>query len=151
MNALDTSSVDLSNIVDGLDLEDELFGSTEGDDGIDTLAGTTKGAVIDDEDTAAPTTNVPAATDTAVEGTFIPANGGGSKADKARVIFARMYGKAQRKDVIAAFVAEAGLTAKGAGTYYQNFTAKLKKAEALTKPAVAADVTVDDEGATLEA
>lgn len=55
-----------------------------------------------------------------------------TKADKAREIFARMYGKPNvaRKDVINVFIAEAGLTKAGAGTYYQNFTKKLKEAAA---------------------
>lgn len=46
-----------------------------------------------------------------------------SKADVARAIFAEMTGAA-RKDVIARFISEAGLTKAGAATYYQN----LKKA-----------------------
>lgn len=49
-----------------------------------------------------------------------------SKASKAREIFNKLYpqvieGKKARKDVIAAFVDKAGLTAAGASTYYQKF------------------------------
>lgn len=43
-----------------------------------------------------------------------------SKAAKAREIFNDMQGS-PRKDVVGKFVAEAGLTEKGAATYYQNF------------------------------
>lgn len=43
-----------------------------------------------------------------------------SKAAKAREIFSEMQGQ-PRKDVVQKFVAEAGLTEKGAATYYQNF------------------------------
>jgi hypothetical protein len=44
-----------------------------------------------------------------------------SKADLARGIFAEMHGQPNvaRKDIIARFIAEAGLTKAGAGTYYQ--------------------------------
>lgn len=43
-----------------------------------------------------------------------------SKAAKAREIFSEMSGS-PRKDVVQKFVEEAGLTEKGAATYYQNF------------------------------
>lgn len=43
-----------------------------------------------------------------------------SKAAKAREIFNDMQGS-PRKDVVGKFVSEAGLTEKGAATYYQNF------------------------------
>jgi len=46
-----------------------------------------------------------------------------SKTALARVVFARMHGNSPRKDVIAAFISEVGLTANGASTYYQ----KLKR------------------------
>jgi hypothetical protein len=50
-----------------------------------------------------------------------------TKADKARVIFAECYGMEKvpaRGDMIKRAVAEAGLTAKGAATYLQNYKAK---------------------------
>lgn len=52
-----------------------------------------------------------------------------TKAGKARAIFAEAYpdGKTttmQRKDILARFVNEAGLTKAGAGTYLQNFKNK---------------------------
>jgi hypothetical protein len=43
-----------------------------------------------------------------------------SKAEKARAIFGEMQ-NSPRKDVVARFVTDAGLTEKGAATYYQNF------------------------------
>lgn len=46
-----------------------------------------------------------------------------SKMDLARAVFAEMPG-ASRKDVIARFVAEVGLTEKGASTYYQSIKGK---------------------------
>lgn len=48
------------------------------------------------------------------------------KADLARAIFDRMYGQpgVARKDIIKAFVNEAGLTEKGAATYFQNIKDK---------------------------
>jgi len=56
---------------------------------------------------------------------------GPSKMDKAQVVFDKMTADGQaRKDIIAAFVKEAGLTKAGAQTYYQN----LKK-KAATNPA----------------
>lgn len=52
-----------------------------------------------------------------------------TKAQKARIIFAEAYpdGKTtivQRKDILARFVNEAGLTKAGAGTYLQNMKDK---------------------------
>lgn len=47
-----------------------------------------------------------------------------SKAGVARAIFRKLGGKRPRKDVIAAFIDQAGLTPAGASTYYQ----KLKSA-----------------------
>jgi hypothetical protein len=50
-----------------------------------------------------------------------------TKADKAREIFKECYGMATvpaRGDMIKRAVAEAGLTAKGAATYLQNYKAK---------------------------
>ena len=44
-----------------------------------------------------------------------------SKASVARAIFAEDFGRVARKDVIARFMAEAGLTKAGAATYYQKF------------------------------
>ena len=44
-----------------------------------------------------------------------------SKASVAREIFALNFGKVARKDVIALFMSEAGLTKAGAATYYQKF------------------------------
>ena len=52
-----------------------------------------------------------------------------TKADKARVIYGRMAGAA-RKDVVAAFQAELGLSAAGSATYFQNIKASLAKATA---------------------
>lgn len=46
-----------------------------------------------------------------------------NKTALAAAIFARMYGKKERKDVIAAFVEKVGLTANGASTYYQKLKA----------------------------
>jgi len=45
-----------------------------------------------------------------------------SKADKAREIFKRMYGKkgVERKDIVKAFQDEAKCTVKGSQTYYFN-------------------------------
>lgn len=45
-----------------------------------------------------------------------------SKADVARNIFKKMGGKASRKEVIEAFVNDAGLSPAGASTYYQRFS-----------------------------
>jgi hypothetical protein len=42
-----------------------------------------------------------------------------TKADQARVIFTRLAGSA-RKDVVAAFQSEIGLSAAAAATYFQN-------------------------------
>lgn len=50
-----------------------------------------------------------------------------TKADLARAIFKEHYGNMERKDIIALFISQADLTIKGAATYYQNFTAQLKK------------------------
>jgi hypothetical protein len=50
---------------------------------------------------------------------------GGSKMDRAKAVYNRMAGAA-RKDVIAAFVSEVGLTPAGAGTYYQQIKSKNK-------------------------
>jgi hypothetical protein len=47
------------------------------------------------------------------------AQDGETKAMKARVIFKRMKGKS-RKEVLLAFVSEAGLTIAGAATYFSN-------------------------------
>jgi hypothetical protein len=50
-----------------------------------------------------------------------------TKADKARAIFAECYGMEKvpaRGDMIKRAVAEAGLTAKGAATYLQNYKSK---------------------------
>lgn len=47
-----------------------------------------------------------------------------SKAAKAQTIFTKFYGKKTRAEIIEKFIAQAGLTANGAATYYQ----KMKKA-----------------------
>ena len=54
-----------------------------------------------------------------------------TKADKARTIFqanwpAILGGKVVRKDVIALLKKQAGLTAHGAATYYQNMVSKAR-------------------------
>ena len=46
-----------------------------------------------------------------------------NKTAQAQAIFARMYGKKERKEVIAAFIEKVGLTANGASTYYQKLKA----------------------------
>lgn len=46
-----------------------------------------------------------------------------NKTAQAQVIFTRMYGKKERKEVIAAFIEKVGLSAAGASTYYQKFKA----------------------------
>lgn len=46
-----------------------------------------------------------------------------NKTAQAQAIFARMYGKKERKEVIAAFVEKVGLTPNGASTYYQKLKA----------------------------
>lgn len=50
-----------------------------------------------------------------------------SKASIARSLFVANYGKLARKDVIALFITEAGLTKAGAATYYQNFVKARKE------------------------
>jgi hypothetical protein len=52
-----------------------------------------------------------------------------TKADKARAIYARLTGSA-RKDVVAAFQTEIGLSAAASATYFQNIKASLAKATA---------------------
>ena len=111
------TSADVSSFVDSLNLDDELIGSTVGDDGIDLLAGTSAPA----DTTTAPAAEVIATAPVAGE----------SKAAHARRIFNLHYGKKSRKDILALFVSEAKCTEKGAATYYQNETAKLKKAAEL--------------------
>ena len=49
-----------------------------------------------------------------------------SKAEKARAIFKMMKGAA-RKDVIAAFMKDAGLSKAGASTYFQNIKKENRK------------------------
>ena len=46
-----------------------------------------------------------------------------NKTAQAQAIFTRMYGKKERKEVIAAFIEKVGLTANGASTYYQKLKA----------------------------
>ena len=46
-----------------------------------------------------------------------------NKTAQAQAIFTKMYGKKERKDVIAAFIEKVGLTANGASTYYQKLKA----------------------------
>lgn len=46
-----------------------------------------------------------------------------NKTAAAQAIFTRMYGKKERKDVIAAFIEKVGLTPNGASTYYQKLKA----------------------------
>lgn len=46
-----------------------------------------------------------------------------NKTAQALAIFTRMYGKKERKEVIAAFIEKVGLSAAGASTYYQKFKA----------------------------
>lgn len=53
-----------------------------------------------------------------------------SKADNARAIFESMAGSA-RKDVIAAFRSQVGLSDAAAATYYQNIKAKAGKSGAV--------------------
>lgn len=48
---------------------------------------------------------------------------GDSKASKAREYFAANFGSKARKDIVAYFVSDLGLTANGAATYYQKFKA----------------------------
>ena len=117
-----TGSADLGAIVDGLDLDNELFGLTEDDDGKSvSLVGTSAPAtIIEDESTDAPVIAV------ATPAPVVVAPGVPSKAQLARAIFVANYGKLARKDVIKAFIAQAGLTDKGAATYYQNFTKDVK-------------------------
>lgn len=124
-----SSSADLADVIGSLDLDNELLGSTEADDGVDLLAGKTTAPA--EEDKVVDTT--PAAAPV-VAGTTAP-----SKADLARAIFNANYGVLARKDIIAKFISEAGLTKAGAGTYYQNFTAKMKKAAELTAGATTTD------------
>ena len=115
-NNMDT--LDVNNVVDQLDLSElDKVGHLDESD----LPGS-KPLEADESNESAPVVTAPAAV-----GVTAP-----TKADKAREIFARMYGKPNvaRKDVINAFIAEAGLTKAGAGTYYQNFTKKLKDANA---------------------
>lgn len=54
-----------------------------------------------------------------------------TKADKARAIFTKMTGQGkERKDIVAAFESEVGLSHAAAATYYQNIkTAAAKAAE----------------------
>jgi hypothetical protein len=56
-----------------------------------------------------------------------------SKAAKAREIFSEMAGS-PRKDVVQKFVAEAGLTEKGAATYYQNFRKEAGMVQSRVQP-----------------
>ena len=74
-------------------------------------------------------------TNTAAE---TPAAAAPKKSEIARVIFGEMYGKSPRKDVIARFKAEAGLSEAGAATYYQNFVKAAKEAGAEPARVVAA-------------
>jgi hypothetical protein len=56
-----------------------------------------------------------------------------SKMDKAKVVYDKMILDGQsRKEIVAAFVKEVGLTKAGASTYYQNLKKEVKKP---TKPA----------------
>jgi len=75
-----------------------------------------------------------------------------SKADIARRLFKEMYGKEgiARKDIIAKFISEAGLTIAGAATYYQLETTKLKKAAELAVVEAAAIVSTTDTTAVSE-
>lgn len=126
-------SANIADAIAGLDLDNELLGSTEGDDGVDVLVGKNTAPV--DDKTVDPAPVAPAAVVAA--GTTAP-----SKADLARVIFNREYprvlkGETRRCDVIKLFVSQAGLTDKGAGTYYQNFVTKAKAAATLAAGATA--------------
>lgn len=56
-----------------------------------------------------------------------------SKAAKAREIFSEMSGS-PRKDVVQKFVEEAGLTEKGAATYYQNFRKEAGMVQSRVQP-----------------
>lgn len=116
----------LGSIVDGLDLENELFGTTTDDDGLDINALPGSTPIVEDEGDA-PTVdpdNTPAA----------PVVASTSKSSIAKGLFVAKYdvvAKAlkpgfARKDVIKDFETIAGLTAKGAATYYQNYTRDVK-------------------------
>lgn len=115
----ENNNVDVNNVVDNLDLSElDNIGRLDESD----LPGSKP--LESDESDNVETAPVVAAAPVAVTAP--------TKADLAREIFAKMYGKPNvaRKDVINAFIAEAGLTKAGAGTYYQNFTKKLKEAAA---------------------
>ena len=61
--------------------------------------------------------------DTKQQGTFVT-HVKGSKAERAQAIFNEIGGTAPRKEVIARFTNEVGLSVSGASTYYQNMKAK---------------------------
>ena len=52
-----------------------------------------------------------------------------TKTDVAVRIFKKEYGKLERKDIIALFMTEAGLTKAGSSTYYANFKKKHEAGE----------------------
>lgn len=56
-----------------------------------------------------------------------------SKAAKAREIFSEMAGS-PRKEVVQKFIEEAGLTEKGAATYYQNFRKEAGMVQSRVQP-----------------
>ena len=49
-----------------------------------------------------------------------------SKADKARAIMKKHYGKKERKEIIEMFMKDAGLTKAGSNTYYFNLSKEMK-------------------------
>lgn len=145
-NGLAISDNTLGAIVDQLDNTNDLLGVTEGDDGIDVLASksnTSTSVVTGDQDDSTDAASAPAAAVVTETATV-------SKASVAREIFNREYprvlkGETRRCDVIKLFVSQAGLTDKGAGTYYQGFTVKYKKAAELAAGTATADATDNTE------
>lgn len=141
-STLNISDTTLGAIVDQFD-DNDMLGITESDDGIDVLVSksNTSASVVTDEQDDITIPAAPAAV-VAPEATV-------SKASLARAIFNREYprvlrGETRRCDVIKLFISEAGLTDKGAGTYYQNFTVQFKKAAELAAGAATTEV-VDNE------
>lgn len=131
--------VDVNSFVDGLDIDNELIGSTVDNDG--------KSVSLTEDSEKTSTTTVTVATVGATAPTMssedakaraaaalelarnTPSTGAragrdtsGSKAAKCREIFVEFYGKKTRKEVIDLYVAAGGATLKAAATYYQKDT-----------------------------
>lgn len=113
--------IDINDFVDTM-VDEELIIDTISDDGIELSLkddnDNDDDEVIDDSD------NIPSSTkvESKVESNVVK---GKSKVEIAREIYVRevKLGKA-RKDIIAMFIAEAGLTKAGASTYYAQIKAK---------------------------